>query len=74
MALNAVNHIENAGLVARMGQLWSGLVQGMIAYGESRSRFNEIQALERMSDRELADIGLKRDQIVRHVFRDQFYL
>jgi uncharacterized protein YjiS (DUF1127 family) len=57
-----------------MGQLWSGLVQGMIAYGESRSRFNEIQALDRMSDRELADIGLKRDQIVRHVFRDQFYL
>lgn len=78
MASHAEQNIQNAGLLAgllsRLGLIWNGMVQRMIAYGEARSHFHEIQALERLSDRELADLGLKRDQIVRHVLRDQFYL
>ncbi|WP_425072687.1 DUF1127 domain-containing protein [Sagittula sp. S175] len=35
-----------------------------------RSRLREIIELEVRTDHELADIGLTRDQILPHVFRD----
>ncbi|MBV7408527.1 DUF1127 domain-containing protein [Maritimibacter sp. DP1N21-5] len=44
------------------------------AYVEARSRQGEIAALEAMTDEELAERGLTRDGIVRHVFSDSYYL
>ena len=44
------------------------------AYGEARSRVDQVQRLQAMSDEALAKRGIKRDQIVHHVFRDQFYI
>ncbi|MEI4232116.1 hypothetical protein [Roseovarius sp. D22-M7] len=38
-----------------------------------RSRRDEIEALEAKSDAELVRIGIRRDQIAVHVFRDLFY-
>lgn len=38
-----------------------------------RSRRDEIEALEAKTDAELARLGLRRDQIASHVFRDLFY-
>ncbi len=40
----------------------------------ARSRSEEIARFERMSDHQLADIGIMRDGIVAHVFRDKFHL
>ena len=39
-------------------------------YLDAKSHQAEYQDLIRLSDRELADIGLRRDQIISHVFRD----
>lgn len=47
--------------------------QGFNAYAERRSRLHIIQALEAKSDVELAEMGLKREDIIRHVFRDLMY-
>lgn len=44
------------------------------AYVESRSRQGEIAALEALSDAELAARGIEREDIVRHVFSDTYYL
>ncbi|MGR3364784.1 MAG: hypothetical protein ACU0CY_11450 [Maritimibacter harenae] len=44
------------------------------AYVEARSRQAEIAALEAMTDDQLAERGLTRDGIVRHVFADTYYL
>lgn len=44
------------------------------SYVEARSRQAEIAALEALSDEELAERGLTRDGIVRHVFADSYYL
>lgn len=44
------------------------------AYVEARSRQGEIAALEAMSDAELAERGIARQDIVRHVFADSYYL
>lgn len=57
-----------------LARAWDRLAQAMIAYGDSRSRAAELHSLEAKSDRELADIGLKREDIARHVFRDLYYL
>ncbi|GAB4258762.1 MAG: hypothetical protein Kow0013_00870 [Pararhodobacter sp.] len=50
------------------------LGQGFNAYVEARSRRDQIERLTAMSDAELAKLGIRRDQIVHHVFRDRFHL
>ncbi|MCC1494910.1 DUF1127 domain-containing protein [Cognatishimia sp. F0-27] len=41
---------------------------------ESNWRVREAERLQAMSDRELAQRGLRREDIGRHVFRDLFYV
>jgi uncharacterized protein YjiS (DUF1127 family) len=43
------------------------------AYVARRSRSDRIQALEAMSDAQLAALGTRRDQIVQYVFRDLYW-
>lgn len=43
------------------------------AYVARRARTDQIQALEALSDAELAQIGIRRDQIVQYVFRDLYW-
>lgn len=50
-------------LSARLIRLWR-------AYAETRSRRARIVALSALSDAQLAHLGLRRDLIARHVFRD----
>lgn len=64
----------NAGILPRLGQIWAAIASGVTAYGEARSRSAEFQTLDRKSDKELAEMGLKREDIARHVYRDMFYL
>lgn len=47
---------------------------GMNAYMERRSRMSQILALEAKTDAELAAMGIRRDRIVHHVFRDLYYV
>lgn len=54
--------------------IWARLGEFFIAYADSRSRYHRIEALEALSDDELAARGLTRDSILRHVFSDTFYL
>ncbi|SHM02635.1 protein of unknown function [Roseovarius litoreus] len=51
----------------------TALALGFEAHAHRASRRNQIEALEAMSDAELARIGLRRDDIVRHVYGDLFY-
>ncbi|WP_234855873.1 hypothetical protein [Paracoccus everestensis] len=46
----------------------------MNAYLEAWARSAQIEALEAKSDGELARIGLTRDRILAHVFRDTYWL
>lgn len=48
--------------------------QAMITAAENSSRMRRIEALEAMTDEELAARGLKRENIVRHVFQDLMYV
>lgn len=51
---------------------FTGLANGFAAYAERRARTGQMRALNRLSDAELARLGLTREQIPFHVFRDRF--
>lgn len=43
------------------------------AYVAKRARTDQINALQARSDAELAQLGIRRDQIVQYVFRDLYW-
>lgn len=61
-------------LADRLDSFFASLGQGFNAYIERRSRSEEIRRLEAMTDAELAAMGISRERIPHHVFRDLFYL
>ena len=58
------------GLVSALQRMGAAIWHGMLQLGEARGRVNEIEHLQSLSDAELAKRGIKRNQIVQHVFRD----
>lgn len=40
----------------------------------SKNRSAAVHSMQELSDRQLADIGLNRADIVRHVYRDIYYI
>jgi len=52
------------------GGFWRRMAAGFGAYLERRSRIDRITALHAKTDGELAEMGLTRDRIAHHVFRD----
>ncbi|MEH6831422.1 hypothetical protein [Sulfitobacter sp.] len=46
----------------------------IIRASEASSRVGRVEALQAKSDVELADLGIKREDIVYHVFKDLYYV
>ena len=63
-----------ARLMARIDALFANMGQGINAYMHRKSRMDQIEALNALTDAELAKIGITRDDIPRYVFRDMFYI
>ncbi|MBF9042673.1 hypothetical protein HKCCE4037_05005 [Rhodobacterales bacterium HKCCE4037] len=61
-------------LRARLDTFFAALGQGFNAYLERETRFDQIRQLDAKTDAELAEMGLKRDDIPRYVYRDLFYI
>ena len=57
-----------------MSGFLSGLTRGLTLYAEHSTRNDQVQKLNAKTDAELAAMGLKRDDIVRHVYRDIFFV
>ncbi|PTX48272.1 hypothetical protein IQ03_03147 [Gemmobacter caeni] len=65
---------RNASLGRKFGaQVLASIGAALTRYGRIRSRADRVEQLQALSDAELAKLGLTRDRIVQHVFRDQFY-
>ncbi|TMV63132.1 hypothetical protein FGG78_34575 [Thioclava sp. BHET1] len=58
----------------RLDRYFAELGMGVNAYLERRERMDRIRRLSAKSDAELAEMGLTRDRIPAHVFRDLFDL
>lgn len=59
---------------AQIDRFFASLGQGFNAYLEARTRRDQIERLQLMSDAQLAELGISRDRIVHHVFRDRLGL
>lgn len=70
MQTTATPHVEHRSFLSNIVE---ALSKGLDLYIESVSRSQQVEALNRKSDAELARMGLKREDIVRHVFRDKLY-
>lgn len=66
----ASTNLNIQGFFARLAQRLSA---GFEAHARAMSRRAEIERLEAKSDAELAQMGLKREEIARRVFGDLFY-
>jgi uncharacterized protein YjiS (DUF1127 family) len=64
----------NHGLLDRTASFFAAIGKGLTAYTYHASRTEQIKALSAKTDEELAEMGLTRDQIPHHVFRDLFYV
>jgi hypothetical protein len=71
MALTQSYHDEKPGFFS---SLIDGLTRGFTQVAEANSRIREVERFQAMSDTALAARGLKREDIVQHVFRDVFWL
>ncbi len=66
-------HGDRRSFGQQVGAFFTAIGHGLIAMGENSSRYRRLQALNAMSDEQLAARGLKRSEIVRHVFADVYY-
>lgn len=62
---------ESSNVFANIG---NAILRTMTAIAEADGRVRRVQQLQAMSDAELAKLGLKRDEIVHHVFRSTYYM
>jgi len=75
MATQATNVNFSKGVFrARLDAFFASIGQGFNTYVERRSRVGQIEALNAKSDKELSAMGLKREDIAQHVYRDLFYI
>lgn len=70
-------HIAHTGETGLSHRLWTAIsavaqtISAALAVNSSaEARFREVQRLQAMSDVELSHLGIPRDRIVHHVFRD----
>jgi uncharacterized protein YjiS (DUF1127 family) len=75
MATQTTNlHPPAFSLLSFIRTFFSGLGRAIIVAAENASRMKRIEVLNAMTDEELQERGLKREDIVRHVFQDLMYL
>ena len=64
---------KDAGFPKFLASIGAALSRAFVALAEAQSRNGQIARLEARSDAELARMGLTREGIVAHVFRDKRY-
>ena len=74
MAFITTHAGHDFGIVKTLRAVAHAVAEGFALYAERNSRSAQIDRLNRLSDAELAEMGLTRDRIVFHVFRDRFYM
>jgi uncharacterized protein YjiS (DUF1127 family) len=61
---------ENGNIITRF---FAHLGNALVLMSTSNERLRQMEALQRLSDEELEERGLKRSDIARHVFHDVYW-
>ena len=59
-------------VLARAGAFFDAFGKAMIAGSTGQQRLDRVTALQAKTDAELAELNIKREDIVRHVFKDLY--
>lgn len=62
------------GIAHGVAGFFETVFSGLVKLAETNGRVKQIERLSAMSDAELAARGIERTDIVRHVFRDIYYV
>ena len=54
--------------------IFARILDTLVIIAESNHRVRRVEQLQAMSDEQLAERGLRREDIARHVFRDVFFV
>ena len=73
MAHAATHARSGNSILASIGLFFSSFFDALVAIGEANPKVRQAQALMALSDEELDQRGLKRDEIAHYVFADNFY-
>ena len=68
------HHTAPAGIFSAVQHFFASIGNALVAVAEANPRMKKVQALQRLSDAELAERGIKREDIVRVVFHDVLYM
>ena len=74
MANTTVNISAQLSDVSRIRNPFIAIVNALVRVAERNPQMQRVQALAELSDAQLAERGLERQDIVRHVFGDRFWL
>lgn len=64
---------KTTGALSRVGAFFAYIGQSVTKAAMARARYQTLQTLHGMSDKQLAEVNIKREDIVRHVFNDLYY-
>ncbi|QBF30590.1 DUF1127 domain-containing protein [Thalassococcus sp. S3] len=56
-----------------IGQFFSVIGNALVALGDANSKVRQLEALNALSDAELAERGLRREDIARTVFMNNYW-
>lgn len=57
-----------------ISKFFQSIYSGLIHMAEANTRIAQVERLQDMTDEELAEKRIRREDIVRHVYRDVIYL
>lgn len=57
-----------------VGRFFNAILNGLVRMAEADPRFRKLSVLAAMSDEQLAERGLRRDQIAREVLGGTYYV
>lgn len=60
-------------VTSAVAQLFARIGSALVSAAEANHRIKTVERLQAKSDAELAAMNLRREDIVRHVFRDVFF-
>ncbi|MCO8145551.1 DUF1127 domain-containing protein [Rhodovulum tesquicola] len=66
--------LADSTITGSTGSIFSTLIAALVRVMEHHPRTRQIERLNALSDEDLAARGLTRQDVVRHIFRDRYYL
>ena len=61
-------------IAAGLNRVFNGIFNFLVSISTAQSRVRQIEFLCALTDEELAERGLSRQDIVRYVYRDAYYI